>query len=225
MTPAYPILLLRRIVQLAAAAGVLVAIQAHGNPIALSNTGATWTVYSQADQGAGSPVSATVGSQSSGWIGAPAGSQWITEQNYPGNATIDYYTTFSLTDANASTVSISGEYAVDNNLVAVLLNGHSLGISDTGGTDQGTYNGFGSLTTFTFGGPADASYLNANGSNTMEFETYNGGDPGGLLVDFTAGTYSAQVPDSGSTAWLLAAGCFALLLTLPLPRRSSSGRK
>ena len=221
MTPT-PIIVLRRLAQIAAAVGVLVGTQAYGNPITLDNTGAAlnsggtdanWTVWSQADQGAGSPISATVGSQSSGWISAPTGSQWITELNYPGNATIDYYTTFSLTDANASTVSISGSYGVDNALVDVFLNGHSLGITNSGGIDNGNSNGYVSFTSFTIGGPADASYLNANGSNTLEFETYNGGDPGGLMVKFSGATYSASVPDSGSTAWLLAAGCFALLLT------------
>jgi len=186
----------------------------------VSNSGSdsNWTVGFNASTppASGANGSALIGNQASGsWVGNDSSSQWIGDSsNTQGVGYFDYFETFTLTDANLSTVAISGQYAVDNSLVNVFLNGHSLGISDSGGVANGGTAGYSSWTDFSI--PTGSAYFNADGSNVIEFETYNGGGPAGLRVEMN-GSYSAvpSVPEISPTAGLLGGA----LLLLGLARR------
>lgn len=240
MNPSPLTLAARRAAQAAAVIGLLALGHAQADNITLYNTGqvttagadSEWTVsFGPTATSQNTPINATVGDVA--WANFGLGSnpafQWDTYGDGSadgGDAYLDYYTTFDLTNADPSTVTITGNYAVDNSLVDVLINGHSLGISDDGGSPNGGLIGFGSLTAFTISiDAAQDAWINPNGANELTFVTYNGGDPQGLIVQFTGGSYSEEVavggvPDGATTAWLLAAGISALVLAAPLSRRS-----
>jgi len=210
---------------------VLAGAVVHADPIAgLANTGlvsgavsnsgtdSNWTVAYSASTPptSGTDGSALIGNQAGGsWLGNNGASQWIGDpSNTESVGYFDYFETFTLANAVLSTVTISGEYAVDNSLVNVFLNGHSLGISDSGGVPNGGTNGYSSWTTFSI--PTGDAYFNADGSNVLEFETYNGGGPAGLRVQLN-GSYSEvpSVPEASSTVFLLGGA----LLVLGLGRK------
>ncbi len=182
-------------------------VNASGTPLASGATDPNWTVL-------GSPVGsglATVGSLAGTWLGTDSSSQWIYEPSDNGaSAYFDFGTSFTVSAGEASTLSITGQYAVDNELVNVFLNGHSLGISD--GFPGESLVGFSSFTSFEI--PEGSGFV--EGTNTIEFETYNDGGPEGLRVEWTGETAAApgggSVPDGGTTLAMVGAGLTGLAM-------------
>ena len=129
------------------------------------------------------------------WLAETTASRWLTPSSNAAdsfdpttNGIYTYSTTFTLTAAQALGAAFTGQFADDNTVVNILLNGHSLG---SGG-------GFSSWTNFA----ATAADFQA-GTNTLDFvvENYaqNGGNPTGLDVQFLSSI--AGVPEPA--AWAL----------------------
>jgi len=171
---------------------------ATGSVLTSGSLDPTWVVTGPAN---GSAIEATVGNLAGGsWVGNDGTSQWI----YDGTGSedvgyFDYSTTFTV--GNAATASFTGEYAVDNALVNVFLNGVALNISNSAGLPDGSANGFSAFTAFNI--PVGADFN--SGTNTLMFETYNGGGPAGVRVELTA------VPDTGATVSLFGLALVGLL--------------
>jgi hypothetical protein len=124
-------------------------------------------------------------------------SAWIYDNTNNGaDGYFDYQTTFTVTPGDQSTASISGGYAVDNELINVFLNGVSLGISD-GFPGEGL-GGFLGFTPFTI--PVGSDFV--AGTNTLLFETFNDGGPSGFQAQLS-GTEFGSAPDASSTGCLL----------------------
>ncbi len=153
------------------------------------------------------------GSTSADAYTTPAGSknappaidtEWIAPN--PGNSftepegNYDYQTQFSLTGFIASTAMIKGEFAADNSLVEVLLNGVVVPGISGGGLE--------SLTGFVI----DTGFK--SGVNTLDFivhndaTTPNNNNPTGLLV-VMSGTATVAVPEPCSLV-IAAIGCAAI---------------
>jgi hypothetical protein len=118
-------------------------------------------------------------------------SSWIgSETIAPGDYT--YSTTFDLAGLNASTASITGDWAGDNSGVSILLNGSATGIT----ANAGSVN-FASFTGFTI----DSTANFAAGLNTLSFTINNANDgfatnPAGIRVAMTGtADASATVPE------------------------------
>jgi hypothetical protein len=132
------------------------------------------------------------------WVSDSAASRWLTPTRNAAdsfdpsaNGFYSYATSFTLTAGQAAGAALTGQYAVDNTVADILLNGHSLG---SGG-------GFTSWTGFA----ADASEFVA-GVNTLEFvvENYqlNGGNPSGLNVQFLSSA-AGDVPEPATWALMM----------------------
>jgi len=145
----------------------------------------------------GGATTATTGVLAPGyWLGPDSTSQWIfatTEPDVIGH--IDFQTTFTL-PSDFSKASITGQFATDNEMVDVYLNGVSLGIA------QSNPYGFEFWTAFSI--PAADDFI--AGTNTLDFVINNDGGPEGLRVEMTGeASAGSSVPDPNSTAWLLGA--------------------
>jgi hypothetical protein len=122
------------------------------------------------------------------WLANSTASTWIGVVN-SGAANVavgNFYfrTTFDLTGLEPSTAQISFKVSVDNDMVDVVLNGNSTGLSFSG------FGGFSPTMTLTSGF--------VEGLNTLEFRTVNGGtavNPGGFRAEFVSGT--ADVMNGG----------------------------
>jgi len=148
----------------------------------------------------GLPVAAAYNSSNSypipPWLGDDSVSSWIAPvgllQDYGYGSTYDfagnydYQTTFEVTGSDLSDLSISGQYAADDGLVGILLNGNSISVSNPGS--------FSSWTSFTLD-QTDAAGDFVTGVNTLDFIVNNQYsteiNPTGLRVEFTP-----AVPDS-----------------------------
>ena len=99
-----------------------------------------------------------------------------------------YQTTFTISDdINPSSLSISGQFAADNWVDAIVINGHTLALSNTG-----SYN---SWTQF-FLPSADL----VAGANTIQFVSNNdGAGPTGLRVEFNPVTIAGYGSAAGDT--------------------------
>jgi len=137
------------------------------------------------------------------WINPPAGSNWISA--YGRNPNLDliadgdyeYQLAFHL-NTNATSLTITGEWATDNFGSAILLNGVSSGETTAIGPYDSSFAG---LTPFAITGTGLAGW------NTLDFEVVNyaqsWGNPTGLLVTDIAGVYtpgSDPVPEPVSLA-------------------------
>jgi hypothetical protein len=131
------------------------------------------------------------------WVPDSTTSRWITPTTNAAdsfdpatNGTYDYTTSFDL--AGISGASFAGQFAADNTVLDVLLNGHSLGVS--GGDFTGWTN---------FASIAGDFVV---GKNTLEFvvQNYaqNGGNPSGLNVNITSSTAGA-VPEPAAWAMMI----------------------
>ncbi len=150
------------------------------------------------------PVYWTSNTSTADWI-SPGASGAI---NWPvGN--YDYQTTFSLAGDNPATAQLSGSWASDNN-GCIYLNGVNT-------NDCTTFAGFTSLTSFSITSGFVA------GTNTLDFEVYNGGGPSGVFaqVSGTANPTSPS-PTPESSSWILAAT--GLLGAAGMMRRRILGR-
>jgi hypothetical protein len=125
------------------------------------------------------------------WLGADLASSWITPSLTtvgPQGATYTYTTTFDITGYIASSASLTGRFAVDNNLTSVSLNGTNLGI---------TGRGVGYWTSFAI----NSGFV--TGVNTLQFAVVNGGtspNPTGLRVEFSQFTAAVPEPESYALA-------------------------
>jgi hypothetical protein len=112
-----------------------------------------------------------------------------------------FSTQFDLTGFIPSTAVLQFQFAVDNSLVEVILNGNVLPISG------GSLSALSAVQTINSGFVA--------GLNTISFEVFNGpgavGNPTGVLVDFTSATATAVAPEP-SAALLIGAGLLGLSL-------------
>jgi hypothetical protein len=149
----------------------------------------------------GGATTATTGSLAGTWLGADTLSQWIyatPESQTAGQ--FDFSTNFWL-PSDFQTASITGQFATDNEMVDVYLNGTPLGIS------QSDAYGFEFWTAFSI--PMGSDFL--AGENTLDFVINNDGGPEGLRVEMTGDSTSGNsVPDSGSTIGLVSAAFVGL---------------
>jgi hypothetical protein len=126
------------------------------------------------------------------WLDDDSSSAWIGPNNdgqVDGDPGLyDYQTTFFA--ASAGTVDLTGNWSVDNEGVAIDLNGVDTGnaINDSG------FDSFETFTPFTI-----ISTVNA-GLNTLDFIVNNDGGPTGLRVEFSGATFTAAgVPEISAT--------------------------
>lgn len=133
------------------------------------------------------------------WLADTNVSRWITPTNNAGDSlspvTDDNYAytlNFSLAGFNPGTASFFGQFAADNLVTSILLNGNLLAAS--GG-------GFGSWTIF----GATSGFV--AGTNTLTFNVTNfgqvDGNPSGLRVEFVESDVS-MVPEPATWAMLIA---------------------
>jgi hypothetical protein len=130
------------------------------------------------------------------YLGDDSLSAWIGPNN---DSTLDgpvghydYETTFTLgAGVNPATASITGMYSTDNELVDILVNGHSTGVTN-GSTDTGQYESF---------WPLSIDNFFTSGTNTLDFILNNDGGPTALRVEM-AGTV-ATVPEPATWVMML----------------------
>jgi hypothetical protein len=168
----------------------------YADSFSINNTGAgitptnpdpNWTVTTNPTPGSTNAfVTDTSGYPFGPWIADTAIYGWDSPQpSYTDGETdspnTNYYytTTFDLTGLDPTSASLQFQFAVDDALVAVILNGNTLG-------------GFpaGVLDTLSVTQTINSDFV--SGVNTITFETFNGPaastNPTGLLVDFTSAT-------------------------------------
>jgi hypothetical protein len=146
---------------------------------------------------------------SSQWISLTPGNTLVGGAQYSEPAgTFVYQTTFTLPTGFTS-ANISGLWATDNNGVAISLNGNSE-----------LFQSPGALNTFPNGGSFNINSGFQAGTNTLDFSVYNvpqaNGNPEGLRVAFTNGTYA---PEPGLYA-LLGIGLSGLFLATRKRRKA-----
>jgi hypothetical protein len=136
-------------------------------------------------------------------------SRWITPTSTAGDSVdprnagfYQYSLTFDLTAAQASDASFLGQFAADNGIQWIKLNGTAILGSDSGSA----IGGFSSWTNF-----AASSDFQA-GANTLTFDVVNfgqaSGNPSGLRVEFLSSNEGNAVPEPAS--WALMIGGFGL---------------
>jgi len=181
---------------------------------------------------AGWPLPSTqngTGSAAGPWVASATSSgtplsQWISFQaniNSEPNTTTEYdYTeTFNLSGFTGSTLELIGSFAVDNTVLAILINGNVVT-----GTNSGNFGTSGSKTAFDFTNASCVPNCGlTSGSNTITFRTQNiaatSPNPSGLLVEFTSATAALSgVPEP---ATLFGVGLGLSILGLVYRRRRS----
>ena len=148
-----------------------------GAPLALGTADTNWTLVNDA---AGTVAYTT--NYGSPWLGADGVSDFInpgasgSAQSEPGGIHT-YQTTFTIpSEVDPSSLRISGQFAADNSVQAIVLNGHMVTLNETGG--------FNSWTQF-----ALPSADLVAGTNTLQFVSNNDGDgPTGFRVEFNPST-------------------------------------
>lgn len=140
------------------------------------------------------------------WIAETSVSRWITptsNANDTAGPSFVFSETFSLTGLNASTATLSGQFAGDNGVTAIYLNGHQI----SSGAD-----GFSSYTAFMSG---SSNFI--AGTNVLTFNLRNDGGQTGLRVE-VAGSADA-VPEAAT--WTMMIAGFGLV-GVGLRRRSAA---
>ena len=126
------------------------------------------------------------------WLGDDTSSAWIgpnTDSSLDGPAgTYDYRTTFTLAAGyNPQSVSLLGQWAMDDSAMSVIVNGMVTNVTGNGYSSWSSLkvtNGF------------------VTGLNTIDFLVYNGSGPTGLRVEATV---TADLPEPGSLVVLASA--------------------
>jgi len=130
------------------------------------------------------------------WVADNAASRWLTPTSNAADSfdpssdgLYSYALSFNLTASQAASASFTGQFAADNTVDAISLNGHGLG----GGGGFSAWTGFG----------ATAGDFVA-GKNTLVFDVrnfaQNGGNPTGLNVEFLSST---AVPEPATWSMML----------------------
>ena len=137
--------------------------------------------------------------------------QWISPNN-PGqngqiNGTYSYTTHFDLsTGANPLTASITGKFAADDIITAILLNGSAVGVAVVGGVPTG-YPSYDKWFDFTISSSANF----VAGDNKLEFVSANTHNVVTGLIVQMSGTYTAVPEPASVTVAALGAAGFALM--------------
>ena len=143
-------------------------VNADGTLAADSSIDLHWIIGSSADQinqGPDAIVINQAGSPVPPWLDAGPKSKWIAPQpnqssgNAEGNYT--YQTFFDLTGADVCTFRLTGQFAVDNSIVDVLVNGVSQGVSGGGFTSFQAFT----LTNGFVTGPNSVDFIMNNAGN------------------------------------------------------------
>ena len=132
------------------------------------------------------------------WVPDNTTSRWITPTpnaadsfDPSSDGFYNYVLSFNLTAAQAADASFTGQFAADNTVDSISLNGNALG----GGGGFGSWSGFG----------ATAGDFVA-GQNTLVFDVrnfaQNGGNPSGLNVEFLSSAAGA-VPEPATWSMML----------------------
>jgi hypothetical protein len=158
------------------------------------NADPNWTVTTDPTPGSTNAfVTDTSGYPFPSWLADTLGLGWDSPQNSytsgqtdSANTNYFYTTSFDLTGLDPTSASLQFQYAVDDSLVAIILNGNVLT-----GFPAGNFTGLSATQT-----------LNSDfvaGVNTLTFEVFNGPatstNPTGLLVDFTSATANSSTPE------------------------------
>jgi hypothetical protein len=135
------------------------------------------------------------------WVSDTATSRWVTPTRSARDAnavaSYSYSTTFLLAGLSAASASFSGQFAADDTVTAIVLNGTT--ISAGGG-------GFSAYTAFASTG---GSFL--AGTNTLTLVTLNsGGGPAGLHVE-VAGTANTAGAVLEASVWMMMISGFGLV--------------
>jgi len=170
-----------------------------GNVVITPGGGATdphWNITNSPDPVFTAPGPAIVQANNAAWLANDATSSWISvvdsgDTDVAGGTYL-YETTFDLTGLDETTAEITGRFAVDTNLLSILLNGSATGITQSGDGSAAFNPDFSILSS------ASANFI--PGLNTLTFRTNRGGGaetagPHGLRVEFLTGT---AVPEPSS---------------------------
>ena len=184
------------------------AVGAQAASIVLGNTGVgTYTVAGPT--GASTSIVPNGAYPIGAWFENDTTSSWIGAVSAPaGNYT--YSTVFNLTELLASTATISGNWAVDNNGVSILLNGSANGIFTNAG--DANYTGF---TAFTI--DTTANFLPEENTLSFIIENVRNSEPDpdnpvGLRVAMTGTANTKEIPEpSDLVGTVFAVGSVVLL--------------
>jgi hypothetical protein len=182
---------------------------ASGNEIVGVGVDAHWTITG--GTGTGISGSSAYTSASNGvwpvgpWVSEDGASRWITPTRTAADSfdprvdgTYQYSQSFNLTSGQAALASFTGQFAADNRVDWIKLNGVTIYSNSLGGSDFENWTSFG-----------DTSHLGfLTGLNTLTFDVVNygqdGGNPSGLDVRFdTTPGGAAGVPEPATWATLL----------------------
>ena len=164
-----------------------------------------WTVTTSSTPGSTNAfVTDTSGYPFGPWLADTAAYGWDSPQpSYTdgetdgANTNYFYTTTFDLTGFDPTSALLQFQFAVDDSLVAVILNGNTLTGFDAGALD-------------TLSATQTINLDFVAGINTITFETLNGPavttNPTGLLVDFTTATANTSSAPEPSAFLLIGAG-------------------
>jgi len=172
-------------------------VDAGGSLLAAGDLDPHWNITNSPDPIFTAPGSAITALNHPVWLANGPDSNWISV-TADGNDTIAggtyiYETTFDLTGLDATTAEISGGFAVDTNLLNILLNGSGVGITQSGDLST-AFNPFSIDNTANF---------NA-GVNTLTFRTNRGGGAE------TAGPHGFRAELSGTANVIPEPSSFAL---------------
>jgi PEP-CTERM motif len=134
------------------------------------------------------------------WVPDDTTSRWITPtQNAADsfdpstNGLYSFSQSFSLSPSQLASASFTGQFAADNRVQDIKLNGVTIYTAGLGPSDYGSWTNFG-----------DTNHLDFQKTNVLTFDVVNyaqnGGNPAGLDVRFTSGL---GAPEPGTWAIML----------------------
>lgn len=124
------------------------------------------------------------------WLGDNSTSSWIspTYNTVGDGGYYVYKTSFDLTGIDLSSAKIVGQYANDDPLTGMSINGNALAVNSG---SMGGWTGF----------TINSGFV--SGVNNLEFTVYNHFGPTGLRVEYTGNNFTAAVPEPEVLALVL----------------------